>query len=281
MSEKYLISLDLDGTLLNSKNSITKYSEEIIKKTIALGHKVMIASGRAPRAIRKYYNQLELDTPIVCYNGAKIYDPKDANFNDIALKFPKEKILRFCSEFADIVPGITCENEDTIWTNEDDEYLFKFYIKDYMKFNLGNIHEILNKDPIIFIGKYIDTPENRERIISEKANRIYRIQSKGVSNFTLDHCRELPLNAGSLYSLIVKLLLGKDVEFEKEKAMMDYHFGICEELLEEVGGGYAFISVGHNYYGHPATETLEALERWDYNIYRTDEVGNIDIRIGK
>lgn len=166
MSEKYLISLDLDGTLLNSKNSITKYSEEIIKKTIALGHKVMIASGRAPRAIRKYYNQLELDTPIVCYNGAKIYDPKDANFNDIALKFPKEKILMFCSEFADIVPGITCENEDTIWTNEDDEYLFKFYIKDYMKFNLGNIHEILNKDPIIFIGKYVDTPQNRERIVN-------------------------------------------------------------------------------------------------------------------
>ena len=78
------------------------------------------------------------------------------------------------------------------------------------------------------------SPENRERIISEKANRIYRIQNWGISRFTMDNCRDLPLNAGSLYSLIVKLLLGKDVEFEKEKAMTDYQFDICEELLEEL-----------------------------------------------
>lgn len=80
-----------------------------------------------------------------------------------------------------------------------------------------------------------------------------------------------------------RLALEQDLS-DVDAIVVSHHgskYSLCEELLEEVGGGYAFISVGHNYYGHPATETLEALERWDYNIYRTDEVGNIDIRIGK
>ena len=143
MNEKFLISLDLDGTLLTSDSKVTEYTEKILKKTILEGHKVMICSGRAPRAIEKYYNQLDLDTPIVCYNGAMIYDPKDKNFNDSALKFKKSEILRFCSEFKDIVPGIMCENEDTIWANEDDEFLFNFYIKNDMNVVIGNIEEIL------------------------------------------------------------------------------------------------------------------------------------------
>ena len=58
-------------------------------------------------------------------------------------------------------------------------------------------------------------------------------------------------------------------------------YSCCEELLDEVGGDAALISVGHNYYGHPAEETLEALERWGYNVYRTDLHGNLEIRIGQ
>ena len=165
MNNKFLISLDLDGTLLTSQNTITEYTKDVIKKVSSLGHKVLIASGRAPRAIEKFYNQLNLDTPIICYNGAKIFDPEDPNYHDTAFKFPKEKILEFCSEFGDIVLGILAENEDTIWADINDEFLFNFYIKDEMNVIINeNIEQILDKDPIIFIGKYIDTPENREKI---------------------------------------------------------------------------------------------------------------------
>ena len=100
------------------------------------------------------------------------------------------------------------------------------------------------------------SPENRERIISEMANRIYRIQSKGVSNFTLDHCRELPLNAGSLYSLIVELLLiGVEINdfFTGTAEMVIECFGIKGNVLsgnyicEELPGftkGYLFPPLG-------------------------------------
>ena len=57
-------------------------------------------------------------------------------------------------------------------------------------------------------------------------------------------------------------------------------YSSSEELLEAVGGNVALISVGYNYYGHPAEETLEALETYGYNVYRTDIAGDIEIRIG-
>jgi competence protein ComEC len=57
-------------------------------------------------------------------------------------------------------------------------------------------------------------------------------------------------------------------------------YSYCEELLEEISGEAAIISVGHNYYGHPSQETLEALERYGYNVYRTDIDETIEIEIG-
>ena len=52
------------------------------------------------------------------------------------------------------------------------------------------------------------------------------------------------------------------------------------ELLKELGGETAIVSVGYNTYGHPTYETLERLAAYGYNIYRTDLNGTIEIRIG-
>jgi len=94
----------------------------------------------------------------------------------------------------------------------------------------------------------------------------------------------------------VTLLAMADSSWRMEKSLCEEHrlrdvdvlivshhgskYSSTEELLEEIGGGEAVISVGTNYYGHPHEETLEALETYGYNIKRTDELGNIEIRIG-
>ena len=43
----------------------------------------------------------------------------------------------------------------------------------------------------------------------------------------------------------------------------------------------AFISVGKNYYGHPAPETLERLSERGIDIYRTDLNGTVTLRLGE
>lgn len=52
-------------------------------------------------------------------------------------------------------------------------------------------------------------------------------------------------------------------------------------LLEETGADTAVISVGYNTYGHPTNQTLERLEAYGCDIYRTDLNGNVEIRIWK
>lgn len=58
-------------------------------------------------------------------------------------------------------------------------------------------------------------------------------------------------------------------------------YSSCGELLGSIGGESAIVSVGYNTYGHPTYETLERLDAYGYNIYRTDLNGTIEIRIGK
>ncbi len=52
-------------------------------------------------------------------------------------------------------------------------------------------------------------------------------------------------------------------------------------LLDALTPETAFISVGKNYYGHPAPETLERLSDRGIEIYRTDLNGTITLRLGE
>jgi len=52
-----------------------------------------------------------------------------------------------------------------------------------------------------------------------------------------------------------------------------------EELLKEVGGGIAVISVGYNTYGHPAPQTLEALDKNGFQVRRTDLDKTVELRL--
>ena len=56
-------------------------------------------------------------------------------------------------------------------------------------------------------------------------------------------------------------------------------YASAPELLEEAGGRLAVISVGYNNYGHPAQETLDALQAHGYVVMRTDEDGTVEIRL--
>lgn len=68
------IAFDLDGTLLSSQATILASSKQAIQKARELGLKVFIVTGRHHTAVRPYYVELGLDTPVVCCNGTYLYD---------------------------------------------------------------------------------------------------------------------------------------------------------------------------------------------------------------
>jgi len=68
------IALDMDGTTLDSDFNLPEKNIVSIKKLQKAGIKVIIATGRIFEAAYPFYKKLKLDTPLICYNGAKIYD---------------------------------------------------------------------------------------------------------------------------------------------------------------------------------------------------------------
>ena len=71
-----LIICDLDGTLLDSSGTISKATIDTIRQARAeRGVQFVLASARPPRTMLPYYRQLELDSPLIAYNGALVFDP--------------------------------------------------------------------------------------------------------------------------------------------------------------------------------------------------------------
>ncbi len=73
---KKMIAIDLDGTLLRGDNTISDYTVDTIKKIQAKGHKVIIATGRPYRMALDHYRRLELETPMINFNGALTHLPE-------------------------------------------------------------------------------------------------------------------------------------------------------------------------------------------------------------
>ncbi len=71
-----LVACDLDGTLLTANNFISDKTKTNIKLLQNMGIKFCIATGRMFISALPYAKFLELDTPIISYNGALIKDSK-------------------------------------------------------------------------------------------------------------------------------------------------------------------------------------------------------------
>lgn len=63
---------DVDGTLLASDGTISLANRKAVARVTAAGVPVILATGRIPTETVRYYDQLALATPLVCYHGALV-----------------------------------------------------------------------------------------------------------------------------------------------------------------------------------------------------------------
>lgn len=160
---KYLIAIDLDGTLLNKHSKLTWSTKRYLSKLDKQGHIIVLASGRPARAVSYFYNQIGLNGPIICYNGAYTFHPKDNNFPTTAYNFKKELVKEIYYEIgSEIATNCMCETDDEIWLIKEDEALNKFFWQENMDIIYGEIKDTLNKDPWTFILQLKDRNHNKE-----------------------------------------------------------------------------------------------------------------------
>lgn len=120
MKEKYLIALDLDGTMLTDDKRVTPESKQIINHLVEDGHVVVIATGRANRLSTFYYQELGLNTPMINSNGAFIHHPLDKKWeiHHLPLQLPT------ALEVIDLSLSFNAQN--VLAAVQDDVYLEKF-----------------------------------------------------------------------------------------------------------------------------------------------------------
>jgi len=70
-----LLVCDLDGTLLDASLVFEPALVAGLKRAVARGLQVSIATGRMPLAVEGYREELGIRTPLIYYNGALLKDP--------------------------------------------------------------------------------------------------------------------------------------------------------------------------------------------------------------
>ncbi len=65
---------DLDGTLIDEENKVSKENLDAIEYFRSHGGKFMIATGRVPDAVTPAMGDLKTDYPCICHNGCSVYD---------------------------------------------------------------------------------------------------------------------------------------------------------------------------------------------------------------
>lgn len=150
-NKRLLIAVDMDGTLLNNDKDIMPRTKRLLKRLSRQGHLVVLASGRPSRALYRYYDELELNSPLVCYNGAFVFHPKDHDFPRVEFEFPKEMVKSLFVELQPYIQNVMCENDTDIWINNEDHYLGKFFWYEGMKMHYGDITKTLDVNPMTMI----------------------------------------------------------------------------------------------------------------------------------
>ncbi|GAB2533153.1 Cof-type HAD-IIB family hydrolase [Gracilibacillus alcaliphilus] len=149
-TNRHLIALDLDGTLLTDQQQISSYTKAVIQQAKEAGHIVVIATGRPHRASIQYYQELNLDTPMVNFNGALIHHPFDKNWDMLHSPLPNrtaKEIIQTCYDFD--VKNIFAEMMDNMYLDRFDQELVDVFTIPAEKelLNIGSLHQSLQDDP--------------------------------------------------------------------------------------------------------------------------------------
>lgn len=170
MNNKFLIAIDLDGTLLNKKKKISFANKRYIRKLQKEGHIVVLASGRPSRALLHYQRILGLKSPVICYNGAYCFHPFDDNFPKTAYNFPLDVVMQIYNDIGpEIYTNVMCETDDEIWLLKEDNRLNSFFWQENMDIIYGDLNKTLNKNPWTMIIQIKDhsTDDKIREIVSK------------------------------------------------------------------------------------------------------------------
>lgn len=154
INKKYLISLDLDGTLLKDNKKICHYTKYYLKKLQREGHIIIFSSGRSYRNVIKYYDLIGLNSPLVLNNGAIIMSPYDTSFPRIQETCSLKEIKSIYSKLSpQYIESSICETYTSLYF--DEEKFFDFSLMNsqgFKTYKTKTYLDELKEDPLSFVA---------------------------------------------------------------------------------------------------------------------------------
>lgn len=141
--KSYLIAVDIDGTIVDNHLEIDQESIEVLKE-LSKDNIVILATGRPWRSSKYLYEILNLNTPIINYNGAYVHHPSDKNFKDRMFTIKKESLFKVLEDNKDIIINAFCEIKDDLYLLKLDDLVKPFLDLDGAKLILGDFNTTLH-----------------------------------------------------------------------------------------------------------------------------------------
>ncbi len=196
---KKIIALDLDGTLLRRDKTVSQYTIDILLKFKEKNNKIVFATARPPRDAYKYVPEVLRDNPIICYNGACIFDGKEMLYKKQMTKQDTLEIMKVAQKFG--YHQVSIEIDDTLYSNFD---TFEFF---------GTVpNKIVNLEAMEFEKAYKVIICSKNPIIKEFTNAL-PISCKGIITDGGTLCQIMNRESSkwmSIKSLIQKIGIGAE-----------------------------------------------------------------------
>ena len=205
-----LITVDLDGTLLDNYGIITDDTKNTIKRVIENGTDVVIASGRPIDSIKTIAKEIDSRNYFIAGNGSLIYDIKN---NDIIYEkfLNKQKVLeiaRICEENS---ISYNIYTEETIIAKQ-----LKYNVLYYYKENLTK--EENKKTNITLVDNIMDYVERHDN------NKFLKIticdESKTIFNSVIKKIKKI----SNINILDVSHISRKTIKHGTEDVVIEYYY---------------------------------------------------------
>lgn len=172
-----LLALDIDGTILKKDYSLSQKVKNVIKKVANIGVKVVLVTGRMYSATTFIAEELELDTPILCYSGALARNSEKVFYENLISDSLARNVLKELSAF-DIQVNLYVNDE--IYSEVESDILVEYCQKRKLEYKIKsfNAFENIQANKILAIGKTPEaTTEVLEYLKSKFDNNLFLVRS--------------------------------------------------------------------------------------------------------
>lgn len=137
-----LLVTDMDGTMLTTDKRISDENISAIRAFQKAGGRFSIATGRSIPSLEHYVHLLQIDTPVILYNGGAIYDydKREIVWHSVLSKNAKEYTEDVYRKFPDI--GIEILLDDQIYVVRSNAIVKKHLDTERLSYIACNIDEV-------------------------------------------------------------------------------------------------------------------------------------------